>query len=139
MVETRLRSNSNNLELHEVGNACWVLYSNHLTDSNDSRIFLQKTPESKTKSGNDVKVRHLGECNVNPQAGKLAINMDEEANSERTFIVLGNCPAFHMNRFENCRSVIMIKSCKPGMQITTSEETTLNQFVFRDALSTCLE
>ena len=47
MVETRLPSNINNLELHETGNACWVLHSNHLTDSNDSRIFLQKTRESK--------------------------------------------------------------------------------------------
>ena len=26
MVETRLHSNSNNLELHEAGNACWVLH-----------------------------------------------------------------------------------------------------------------
>ena len=49
MVETRLRSNSNNLELHEAGNACWVLHSNNLTDSNDSRIFLWKTRESKMK------------------------------------------------------------------------------------------
>ena len=29
----------------------------------------------------------------------------------------------------------MIKSCEPGMQITTSEETTPAQFVFRDALN----
>ena len=47
MVETRLHSNSNNLELHEAGSACWVLHSNHLTDSNGSRIFLSKTRESK--------------------------------------------------------------------------------------------
>ena len=33
----------------------------------------------------------------------------------------------------------MIKSCKPGMQITTSEETTPNHFVYRDALNTCLD
>ena len=47
MVETRLHSNNNNLELHEAGNACWVLHSNRLTDSNDSRMFLRKTLESK--------------------------------------------------------------------------------------------
>ena len=29
-------------------------------------------------------------------------------------VLSGNCPAFHMNLFENCRSVIMIKSRKPG-------------------------
>ena len=33
----------------------------------------------------------------------------------------------------------MIKSCKLGMQITTSEETTPNQFVYRDALNTFLD
>ena len=43
MVETRLRSNSNNRELQEAGNACWVLHSNRLTDSNDSRIFLRES------------------------------------------------------------------------------------------------
>ena len=48
VVETRLYSNSNSLELHEAGNACGILHSNHLTDSNDSRIFLWKTRESKT-------------------------------------------------------------------------------------------
>ena len=32
----------------------------------------------------------------------------------------------------------MIESCKLGMQITTSEETTPNQFVYRDTLNTCL-
>ena len=32
----------------------------------------------------------------------------------------------------------MIKSCKRGMQITTSEETTPNQFVYSDTLNTCL-
>ena len=47
VVEMRLHSNSNNLILHEAGNACWVLHSNHLTDSNDSSIFLWKTGESK--------------------------------------------------------------------------------------------
>ena len=46
VVKTRLRSNSNNFELHEVGNACWILHSNRLTDSNDSRIILRKTSES---------------------------------------------------------------------------------------------
>ena len=48
MVETRLHSN--NLELHQAGSACWVLHSNHLTDNNDSRIFLWKTRESKMES-----------------------------------------------------------------------------------------
>ena len=43
--------NSNNRELHEAGNACWVLHSNRLTDSNDSRIFLRKPHESKTNQG----------------------------------------------------------------------------------------
>ena len=33
----------------------------------------------------------------------------------------------------------MIESCKPGMQITASEETTPSQFVYRDALNTCLD
>ena len=33
----------------------------------------------------------------------------------------------------------MIKSCKLGMWITTSEETTPNQFVYPDTLNTCLD
>ena len=36
VMETKLCSNSNNLELHKTGNACLVLHSNCLTDSNDS-------------------------------------------------------------------------------------------------------
>ena len=62
--------------------------------------------------------------------------------AESIFVRFGarvKCSAIHMNLFENCRSVVMIKSFKPGMQITASEETTPNQFVFRDALNTCLE
>ena len=47
MMETRLHSNSDNLELHGAGNAWWVLHSNHLTDSSDLCIFVQKTLESK--------------------------------------------------------------------------------------------
>ena len=39
--------NNNNHKLHAAGNACWVLHSNHLTDSNDSPTFLWKTGESK--------------------------------------------------------------------------------------------
>ena len=35
--------------------------------------------------------------------------------------------------------VIIIKSCKPGIRITTSEETTPNQFVYPDTLNTCLD
>ena len=58
MVETRLHSNGNNLELHEAGSASWVPHSNHLTHSNDSRIFLRKTRESKmaiSKSGLEIR------------------------------------------------------------------------------------
>ena len=59
-VETRLRSNSNNLELQEAGNACWVLHSSHLTDSNESRIFLRKTHESN-------RVGQTFRCNISLQ------------------------------------------------------------------------
>ena len=40
------------------------------------------------KSRNDVKVQHPGERDVNPEAGKLAINIDVQACSERTLMVL---------------------------------------------------
>ena len=33
----------------------------------------------------------------------------------------------------------MIKSCKPGIQITTSEETTPDQLVYPDTLNTTLD
>ena len=91
------------------------------------------------KSRNDVKVWHPSERYVNPEAGKLAINMDVQANSERTLIVLGQLSRVSYESFRNCRSVVMIKSCRPGMQITTSEETTPNKFVFQDALNACPE
>ena len=35
-----------------------------------------------------MKVGHPGERDVNPDAGKLVINMDKEAYGERTLIVL---------------------------------------------------
>ena len=69
MVETRLRSNSNNIELHEAGNACWVLHSNHLTDSNDSRIFLRKTRESEMRIKVPKELTH----------GPFAVTVDTES------------------------------------------------------------
>ena len=79
------------------------------------------------KRRNHVTVGHPGERGVNPEAGKLTINMDIKAKHPDS------------PWSESCRSVIMIKSYKPRMQITTSKETTPNQFVFPDALNTCLE
>ena len=40
------------------------------------------------RSRNNVKVGHPGERDVNPEAGKLAINMDVYAYSENTLMVL---------------------------------------------------
>ena len=41
------------------------------------------------KSRYDVEVGHPGERDVNPEAGKVKINMDVKAYSEKTLIVFG--------------------------------------------------
>ena len=51
------------------------------------------------KSRNDIKVWHPGECDVNPQAGKVAINMDIQRYGERTLIVLGQLPRISYEPF----------------------------------------